>query len=276
MSTDYQRLGSNVSKANPPNTWTTLVTCNLTVAGSASKILAIFTASGTRNDVSGGYNAYFRILYDGAVVEDGGAIGSENFVVEAAWAAGATAYFNATAGAHTIELQWNIDGGAAKINAGTSIYGTPSPEHAALYVEELPGAGPGTLFDETVPVLVDLASDKSANADNTTFTSLVSGNLTTIAASSRLLIVVSMIFAGGADNTTKLRLKVDGSLQIASFLSHRNGYAGGMMIVYAPVVAAGAHTVDVEWVSNAGGTVCNANTDPNTYAAKIYMQEKPL
>jgi hypothetical protein len=267
----FSQLVADSSVTNP-SAFTTLLTNTLVVTGTGSKILAIFSASGEANATK---QTFFRILYDGVVIEPEGAAGSQIPSSPGRWSAGATSFWEATPGSHTIELQWYCSAGTtSNINPTTS----PDSEHAALYTEEVPGGGDGILLaTQRVPVEADLAVDKTANNDGTTFSTLVSGSLTTVDAASQILI--TMIFSGlkitniGA---IYVRIKVDGTVVIGGSMSLDIGYSGTIPIVVCPSVTVGAHTILVEFVSSIAGANCLVVTNPTFSCCHLVMQEKAL
>jgi len=250
--------------------WQDLLTTTLTVDQASSKILAIFTTS-FASFAGGGYNTHFRVLLDG-VAQPCSASGAVPVSATNA-ACGATAYFSAlSAGPHTLKLQWNTENGDTRILAGAA----PDVYSADLYVEEYPTTGTAVLATEKAPLYDPLAVDSTAlNA----FSVLHTTTYTTIEASAQLLIVVSLATQLTlVTGSVVARVMVDGAsvggMAYTSFPGSGLEF-GAAPMVRCPTVAAGAHTIDVEWHKTAGtAVVCNPATASEVNCCTILAQEK--
>lgn len=259
--------------------WYDLMTANITIAAASSKILAMFSACSYPGNGVVTRTTWFRFVLDlgtpGEVIVDCGAANGWN--TDCLNNAGCHALFDAvSSGAHVVTVQWtsNIE---IHIDAATQPFGPTYLEEATLYLEELPSTGDGALkASDKTPVFVDISTDETANSDASTYKTLVSGNVTTVEASSQLLIVFSgsIINTGGGQGTIIFHLLVDGVLSLGIAYTRAAGMAALVTILDCPTLAAGAHTVTVRWVGDTAGWECQAATNPTYQGAKLLLQEK--
>lgn len=255
--------------------WVDLLSTTIQVDLASSRILAIFSADGAHFSAGVTYNSYFRILLDGAEVIPSASAGGVIPAV-ALFATGGLGYFPAlSTGVHTVTLQWSTDNSDARILAASNA----NLYHTSLYVEECPTIGSGLLLAERPPKIADLAVDSTAPVGGT-FGGLHSTTYTTVGPSSRLLVQVALSTKKITNNgTTVFRVKVNGATQAASSFSKDPTLAigfhyGSAPIVVAPVLAAGTHTIAVEWRTDSADVLCNPVGDPERTGCRLLLQEK--
>jgi hypothetical protein len=247
--------------------WVDLVTLTPTIVHASSNLFAAFTASGERDNASE-YNALLRVTFEGAPQGEQAANGDSVFATPCNWSGGAFAFFApALAGLRTVKLQWN--GGNLHLKQGTH----PDWQHAALYFEELPTIGTGLLASELPPRVATLAGDHVATG---AYTVLLTTAVTTVLANSDLEIVATTALLNLAVGTCFTRLKVDGVVILGAAMSKSTGYAGTLPLIASVPVAAGLHTVAIEWFGDGGNLQCNAASQPELCSCSIRTQEKPL
>jgi hypothetical protein len=108
-------------------TFVDLLTANITTAAANALLLLRFSAATTCSNNS--TQIAFRYLVDGVAYHGAGNLGYASSQVSTAIIGRKTV---ASAGAHTVKVQWRTDRGTVYVNAAT----VPDTQHACLVVEE--------------------------------------------------------------------------------------------------------------------------------------------